>query len=117
MRCSRSASAFLMVGNANFHSSAKTIRNEIAPQKISLPSGMIGFFALTSVAWSAAANSRYRTYSPLALREEEEHEAEQRQRLGERDTEEHGGAHRALHLGLSRHRGDGGTDDVADADA
>ena len=44
-------------------------------------------------------------------------EAEQRQRLGERDAEEHGGADRALHLGLAGHRLDRVADHEADADA
>ena len=54
---------------------------------------------------------------PLALGEEEEHEPEQRQRLGERDTEEHGGADRALHLGLAGYALDRAGDHEADADA
>src|SRR5712692_6567302 len=90
--------------------------NAIAAQRISLPSGRIGFFALTLT--SVAANSSVAsTDSPLALGEEEEHEPEQGERLGERDTEEHRGADRALHLGLTGHALDGAGDHEADTDA
>ena len=41
----------------------------------------------------------------------------ERERLGERDTEEHRGAHHARRLGLASHGGDGVADDEADADA
>ena len=53
----------------------------------------------------------------LALREEEEDETEQGERLGERDTEEHRRADRARHLGLAGHGRDGVADHEADADA
>src|SRR5712692_5485327 len=90
--------------------------NAIAAQRISLPSGRIGFFALTLTSL-AASSSVASTDGPLALGEEEEHESEQSERLGERDTEEHRRADRALHLGLARHGLDRVADDEADADA
>ena len=49
--------------------------------------------------------------------EDEDHEADQRQRFGEGDAEEHRGAHHAGRLGLAGHRLDGLADEVADADA
>src|SRR4051812_43330535 len=114
---SRSARAFLIAGHAFQARIAKTIAKLIEPQRISLPSGTIGFFALTFSACSAASSTaRYMT-AASALGEEEEDEPEQRERLGERDTEEHRGADRAGHLGLARHRGDGVAHHDADADA
>src|SRR5215831_17584630 len=67
-----------------------------------------------------SARMRVRTVPPVrvsARDDERENEAEQRERLGERDSEEHRGAHRARRLGLARHRGDGVADHEADADA
>ena len=55
--------------------------------------------------------------APSALGEEEEDEPEQRERLGERDTEEHRRADRSGHLGLAGHGRDGVADHDADADA
>src|SRR4051794_10498980 len=91
--------------------------NAIAAQRISLPSGRIGFFALTLVVFSAASTRDANMTAALALGEEEEHEPEQGERLGERDTEEHRGADRALHLGLAGHALDRAGDHEADADA
>src|SRR6478609_6226016 len=91
------------------------MRKEIEPQSSSLPSGRIGFLALTLTSWAASNRVANTVVPPLALGEEEEHEAEQRERLGERDTEEHRGADRALHLGLAGHRLDRVADHEADA--
>ena len=49
--------------------------------------------------------------------DEGEHEAEERERFGERDAEEHGRSHHAGRFGLAGHRGDGVADHDADADA
>ena len=53
----------------------------------------------------------------LTRDDEGEDEAEERERLGEGDAEEHGGAHHAGGLGLAGHGGDGVADHEADADA
>ena len=53
----------------------------------------------------------------LARDDEREDEAEQSEGLGERDAEEHRGAHHAGRLGLAGHGRDGVADDEADADA
>ena len=49
--------------------------------------------------------------------EDEDHEPDEGERLGEGDAEEHRGADHAGGLGLAGHGGDGVTDDDADADA
>src|SRR5687768_11782159 len=54
---------------------------------------------------------------PSAGHDEREDEAEQGERLGEGDAQEHGGAHHAGGLGLAGHGADGVADDEADADA
>ena len=51
------------------------------------------------------------------LEQDEDDEADQRQGLGEGDTEEHGRAGHAGRFGLAGHGGDGVADDDADADA
>ena len=53
----------------------------------------------------------------LARDDEREDEAEQSEGLGERDAQEHRGAHHAGRLGLASHGRDGVADDEADADA
>ena len=56
--------------------------------------------------------------APLSAGDDErEDEAEERERLGERDAEEHRRSHGAGRLGLAGHRGDRVTDDQTDADA
>src|SRR5262249_14522533 len=56
--------------------------------------------------------------TPLSAGDDErEDEAEERERFGERDAQEHRRTDGAGRLGLARHRRDGVTDDEADADA
>src|SRR5262245_42121058 len=120
--------------------STKSTMNDPKPQIISLPTGRIGFGAFSSLVLvlvppSWASNTSMpcvadtetvtvakATASPLAdgsgvLEQDEDHEADQGQRLGEGDAEEHRGAHQAGRLGLAGHGLDGLADDVADADA
>src|SRR5260370_27637342 len=63
------------------------------------------------------ARMRFRTIDPSAGDDEREDEAEQRECLGERDTEEHRCPDGARRLGLARHGGDRVTDHQTDADA
>src|SRR4051812_16606553 len=68
-------------------------------------------------ATAISARMRFRTTPPSAGDDEREDEPEQRERLGERDPEEHRGSDGAGRLGLARHGGDRVADDQADADA
>src|SRR5688572_10598620 len=64
-----------------------------------------------------AISARTRTGGPPLTRDDErEHEAEERERLGERDAQEHRGADHAGGLGLTGHGSDGVTHHDADAD-
>src|SRR4249920_1828107 len=108
--------AFLIAGHAFHASRPKTMKKLMTAQTISLVSGTIGFFAFTLSAATSAARTPCMT-APSALGEEEEDEPEQRERLGERDTEEHRGADRSGHLGLAGHGRDGVPHHDADADA
>src|SRR4051794_27413120 len=66
---------------------------------------------------SATSSFRMRIEGLLTRDDEGEDEAEERERLGERDTEEHGRTDHAGRLRLARHRRDGVADDEPDADA
>src|SRR5205807_7224088 len=66
---------------------------------------------------AVSARMRFRTFAPSAGDDEREDETEQRERLGERDPEEHRRAHGAGRLRLTRHGGDRVTDHQTDADA
>src|SRR5438552_15947076 len=65
----------------------------------------------------ARRSFRIRMTASSARDDEGQHEPEERERLGERDAEEHGRADHARRLRLARHRGDGISDDEADTDA
>src|SRR5665213_1036453 len=68
---------------------------------------------------TAAISARmcFRTVARLAGDDEREDETEQRERLGERDPEEHRRANGGGRLGLARQGGDRVADDQTDADA
>src|SRR4051794_722369 len=68
-------------------------------------------------ATAISARMRFRTTPPSAGDDEREDESEQRERLGERDPEEHRGSDGAGRLGLARQGGDRVADAQADADA
>src|SRR5258707_14144763 len=64
------------------------------------------------------ARMRVRTVPPVrvsARDDERENEAEERERLGERDPEEHRGSHGSGRLGVAVHSGDDVADHQADA--
>src|SRR5262249_2944070 len=63
------------------------------------------------------SSTRLRTVSLLARDDEREDEAEERERFGEGDAEEHGRADHGGGFGLAGHRGDGVAHHDADADA
>src|SRR4051794_31036597 len=66
---------------------------------------------------NAASAVRIRMMASSARDDEGKHEAEERERFGERDAEEHGRADHAGRLRLAGHRRDGVADDQPDADA
>src|SRR5215212_7240268 len=103
----------------------KRIANEIAPQMISLVAGRMGLLLASSAPapWSASWNAsmtalRRIMTAPLGeLDEDEDHEPDEGQGLGEGDTEEHGGTHHAGAFRLAGHGRDGVAHDDTDADA
>src|SRR4051794_18495297 len=138
IRSVRAAMAFWRGGRANFHSSTTSRPNEMIDQTISFVSGRIGFCGLVSSSltvlgvvlpppswptrwtWPAAFTTASICIGARFLRElqeNEDHEPDEGQGLGESDTEEHRGAHHAGGLGLAGHGLDGLADQVPDADA
>src|SRR5215204_3432647 len=124
--------------------SARTT-NEPKPQASSLASGAIGLRSVSGAACSSSssppssvATRRTATTASVTdttavststphgtgersgsgeLQEDEHHEADQGERLGEGDAQEHRGAHHAGRFGLAGHRLDRLADEVTDADA
>src|SRR5215204_4669837 len=124
----RAASVAFRAGKANFHSAKKTMR-KASPATISSTSGGISTLMPPASSSPTASAARINVFSIGAFLsasvlvpgrdsdDERQHEAEQRQRLDERDTEEHRRAHHAGRLGLPSHRLDRLAHQEADADA
>src|SRR3546814_283094 len=94
----RSAKTFWNFGRTSFQKTKPTTTSATADHTMSYVSGMRG---LCSVVPSAARIAMVAAMS--VLEDEAGDEADQREGLGECNTEEHGGTNLAGHLGLADH--------------
>src|SRR5690606_33112960 len=106
----RSSSTAFMRGSTNFMKTATKITRKIADQKISSGSGMSSLQPGTSPPASARIIS-------AASEDQAGDDRQQREDLGERDTDQHGGLQLRAHLGLTGLRLGGLADEDAEADA
>src|SRR5688572_28106257 len=95
-RCSSNA---LIAGVANFQMKKKTIAKAMIPP---ISSGSGGTRRSRPPPPDSSA-ARYQECIPTSAAEEEQHEADQGESLGEGDAQEHGGAHHAGSFGLASH--------------
>src|SRR2546423_9206184 len=132
---------FFSFGNSHSRITMKSTRNEAVPQMISFPTGRMGFGASAvdvvvsvdppvwrgratsypvAVAWITTTDTS-RSFANSSrsseLEKDEDDEPDERERFGERDTEEHRRAGQTGRLGLAGHGLDGLAHHVADADA
>src|SRR5262245_28339568 len=109
----RSASVWLSLGSRTFQRAKKMMPNVISPTMSSVRLGISGFCSEAARRRIMAATSR----SGVLLDEERDGDADQRQRLGQRETDPHVGGDPARGLRLPCHGLDGVPEDQADADA
>src|SRR6478735_5537124 len=115
----RASSILFRAGRIFQMKSARMMRNASVPQT---RSGSVGSSGLISPSWPSANALSIRTPSVSngwlrrGERDEGDRDRDERERLGQCDTQKHEAAEATLQFGLTRHRFDGLADDDADAD-
>src|SRR5579859_5645233 len=111
----RSARVFWILGSRTLPSAPNTTKKPISPMISSVADGMSGFVADASARWCITMQSP--ALASSVREDERHHDADQRERFGERETHPHVGADHARRLRLAGHRLGGVAEDQADAHA
>src|SRR5215469_18129633 len=110
----RSCRVLVILGSSTTHSAPKTMKKPIAPTMTSTQLGTSGFGELAAASWLNMGGYLFRG---VLLDEERDCDADQGERLGQREANPHEAGDPASCLGLTRDRLDRVAEDEADADA